>query len=498
MFNSQVFCLNKLFKFIVIPFFVFNAQNVNAQLYPQEPSAYPFLNTNMNWIQFYSRSAIDKFANHWKQTQTQKMSIVHMGDSHLQADILPEQIRKKLQAIHGDGGRGMVFPFSTVKTYSSFFYLTSHTGVWDWHKAITIIPKLPMGAIGMTCRTYQPNATFTLNFLEDIPKDHNVIKFFVKKTNKSFDFVIENGTNKIPVVVDSSNADIPFIKVKVPPLSRKITIRTVKSNPEKKEFEFSGMSIEKEEDKGVIFHNVGVGAARYQSILYQKLFVKHLPGLEPDVCLIDFGTNDYLYDDLIKPELESEIKKVIEICREANPEMAIILTTTQDLYLYGRNRYSGEKFSDLIQKIAKDTECAFYDWYWVSGGRTALKKWVYKGLAQPDYIHLTISGYRLKGNLIAEAMKNTMEWLDQNPDSTSLILPLDSLKASQKWNAVKSTQNTQITVGKNAKYHVISYGETLGGIALKYKVTVSQIMTWNGLKTSRIVAGRKLLIYTKD
>jgi hypothetical protein len=49
---------------------------------------------------------------------------------------------------------------------------------------------------------------------------------------------------------------------------------------------------------------------------------------------------------------------------------------------------------------------------------------------------------------------------------------------------------------KPLKYHVISYGETLGGIALKYKVTVAQIMTWNGLKTSRIVAGRKLLIYT--
>jgi membrane-bound lytic murein transglycosylase D len=43
--------------------------------------------------------------------------------------------------------------------------------------------------------------------------------------------------------------------------------------------------------------------------------------------------------------------------------------------------------------------------------------------------------------------------------------------------------------------HKIRKGETLGGIALKYKVSVKQLMKWNGLRNSSIRAGKYLKIY---
>ena len=45
------------------------------------------------------------------------------------------------------------------------------------------------------------------------------------------------------------------------------------------------------------------------------------------------------------------------------------------------------------------------------------------------------------------------------------------------------------------KRHKIKSGETLGSIALKYRVTVKQIMKWNGLRNSNIRAGQYLNIY---
>lgn len=45
------------------------------------------------------------------------------------------------------------------------------------------------------------------------------------------------------------------------------------------------------------------------------------------------------------------------------------------------------------------------------------------------------------------------------------------------------------------KRHKIKSGETLGSIALKYRVTVKQIMKWNGLHNTNIRAGRYLNIY---
>ena len=44
-------------------------------------------------------------------------------------------------------------------------------------------------------------------------------------------------------------------------------------------------------------------------------------------------------------------------------------------------------------------------------------------------------------------------------------------------------------------YHTIGSGETLSTIASQYGVTVNQLKQWNGLRNSRITAGKKLKIY---
>ncbi len=44
-------------------------------------------------------------------------------------------------------------------------------------------------------------------------------------------------------------------------------------------------------------------------------------------------------------------------------------------------------------------------------------------------------------------------------------------------------------------YYTIKRGDTLGGIAHKYKVTVKQLQRWNNLKNTNIREGRKLKIY---
>ncbi len=45
-------------------------------------------------------------------------------------------------------------------------------------------------------------------------------------------------------------------------------------------------------------------------------------------------------------------------------------------------------------------------------------------------------------------------------------------------------------------YHTVKYGDTLSGIAMKYRTSVSKVKKWNGLRNSRIYAGQKLKIWT--
>lgn len=60
--------------------------------------------------------------------------------------------------------------------------------------------------------------------------------------------------------------------------------------------------------------------------------------------------------------------------------------------------------------------------------------------------------------------------------------------------AVATPQNTSATSSRKAVYHKIKNGDTLGGIAAKYGVSVKQIRQLNGLKGNNIRAGKSLRI----
>ncbi len=57
---------------------------------------------------------------------------------------------------------------------------------------------------------------------------------------------------------------------------------------------------------------------------------------------------------------------------------------------------------------------------------------------------------------------------------------------------------TANTAGKDRVVHTIRSGETLGSIAVKYGVSTNNLRDWNDLNSSRIVAGKKLVVYTKS
>jgi membrane-bound lytic murein transglycosylase D len=49
---------------------------------------------------------------------------------------------------------------------------------------------------------------------------------------------------------------------------------------------------------------------------------------------------------------------------------------------------------------------------------------------------------------------------------------------------------------KEEQYHRVKSGETLGGIASRYKVSLKNLKTWNNLKSNTIHPGQRLLVYT--
>lgn len=516
---------NLAMPFLFIFFFAFMCFSCAGQdTYVAQSSAdtatYPWLKPELNYIQFYQKEAIAPLYKLWQEAKNQKINVVLFGDSHLQHGAYPDQLRQRLQDKFGYGGQGLVFAFSAANTYSNIDYKATHTGVWSYAKSFMNTLKIPLGVSGMSVRTEKLPASLTFSPKNSWQKN-NTLKIFFRKDTASFQPVIVIDENtEIPVIWDSTDTK-PFVKVKIPPIRQTLSINLRKTKENQKFFEFYGIILENEEAKGVILHNAGVGAAKYGSVLRKELLATQLPYFQADLIVLDFGTNDYLYNDKITDSLEKQIREIIGTIRQLAPQATILLTTAQDLYWRKINVKSGLAFSELIHRIASETNCPVYDWYWVAGGQTVMRDWVKAKIAQNDMVHLNEAGYRLKGNLFFEALQNTMQWISQNPTQTSFLLAVDSLKAQQahfqqkriyaynyfgsKTQLPKKKPKTTpvVAVKQETKpktqniTHTVVAGDTLYALANRYKVSIAELMQWNGLNSSHLRIGQILIVKKK-
>jgi len=502
-------------KKIILSLFCCFVQNIFAQTNKGIPSQLS-IKHNLNYIQFDDASLLNQLAKGLNAALINGYSVVHFGDSHIQAEGPTSVTRKNLQESYGDAGHGMMFAYSAANSYSSILYGTSHTGNWTYAKSFQSSPKLPLGVSGMTVRTDEKNAS--LSFTLKVPKtSYQKLRVFLKKDISSFDFKILTQEDTISInIKDYLNIKFPFIEVPITGNQSKITIQLNQNNPNQNFFEFYGMSLETIQNKGVIYHSVGVGASQYGSLLLEELLDEQLPALNPDLLILDFGTNNYLYDNQVKPELGPQIEEIIKNLRAYSPKASILLTSTQDLYYKSKHVTSGIVFRNLIDSLAKKNQCLFWDWYAVSGGKKSLIKWRDAGYAQQDLVHLTTKGYGLKGQLLFEAIKNSIDSLTKDPSLQSLSIPyseqkeivaeiapektveekkIEEKKVEPKKPEVKQQTPKKVTNKKpSTKVHIVKKGDTLYGLASKYKTTVAQLKKTNRLKSDKLKTGQKLIL----
>jgi LysM repeat protein/lysophospholipase L1-like esterase len=479
---------------------------------------YEFLQYDKNIFEWYSNDAIAPFFEKLKNADKKKVTILHIGDSHIQTDIGTGTTRNLLQSIFGYGGRGMVFPYQAAGTHSTYDYYSEVYGKWASSKNVELKPKLNIGISGITVFTNDSTAGFKIIFRRhyySIQPDFRKLRVYCHKGNESFDFKVKAGNTGEWVSADcSADSTLPYVEVLLPKASDTITLMVKKTKANQKYFELYGVDIESVQDKGISYTSVGINGAGYHSFFNQNLMTSQLKALHPDLIIFDLGINDFFRGAFNYQYIMSSLNKAIEVFRTNCPDASIMLPNAQDIYFRGVNIANCSDYSTLTRLISKEQNLILYDYYNVSGGRYSMLNWSKTGLSQRDRTHLSFKGYKVKGELYCNAMLNSyIMYLDRKPDSLLVFNDRIDTANFAKWVINKSTYyNRQEIIAADkinnyannpvntyvahtsGQYYTVRSGDNLGSISKRYGVTVSDLQRWNNLSSTRIYAGQKLIV----
>ena len=146
------------------------------------------------------------------------------------------------------------------------------------------------------------------------------------------------------------------------------------------------------------------------SYLRCTMFDEHLKALQPDLVIISIGTNDTYTRNFNRELYKSRYESLLEIIKTAAPGVSIILTVPNDSYLYKRYlNHNTAEARKVIFELAKEYNCAVWDFYTIMGGLNSAYVWYINRLMRYDKLHFTVKGYVHKGDLFFNAFLKAWE-----------------------------------------------------------------------------------------
>ena len=477
-------------KFSLSLFFIFSivfgfSQIPKDSLYKQLQ-----IDTNYAYFQYADEAVGQKFLSLFENAGEDKVVLFHYGGSHIQAGRPTKVARELLQAHYGNGGMGMIFNYTAADSYNSVFYTSTKTGAWSFSKSYIAPAKVPLGVCGMSVETSDPNATLGFDMTDALPGGNYEITLFTEIDSTSYGFEISIGEQVFSYPKSECFKSTLKHAVKFQYNGSIDEIRVKLIGPGKY-FRFYGIDVEKKGHSGVVYHSLGVGAAAMNSVNLLEKMEQQASILSPDIVILDFGTNDIMYHNEINPKLVGQVEKAIQKFRAVNPEILVVLTSTQDLYYKSHYITAGPAFRDLMDSLAKTNHCMFWNWYDCSGGLRTIRNWEKLGYAKSDNIHLTNEGYAVKGEFIAKSIENTLAAVKAG--RKEVVIPGKQYELNPPVVVDTNTVNRPVTTHSTKKYTVKS-GDTLSKIAEKNHTTVAKIKSANGLRSDMIKVGQVLKI----
>ena len=403
-----------------------------------------------------------------EQSKSGKINIVHIGDSHIQADLFTAIIRTQFQKVFGNGGFGFTFPYSVAKTNNSAPIRYSASGNFQSFRNLYADENRPVGLSGFSMEANSDDFAIQLN-VKDAQFNFTKLKVITPQNVNLFDVSVSHKNivveRKVPKkithkvkpgevlggIADKYNVSLKALKkanglksdmirdgkvLTIPskatqsktstkteyiPIELQPTLFSndyfsetpldkiaIVPNQEIDYFALNGLVLENN-NSGVIYHSIGVNGAKASDYNKFRLFNEQLPVLNPDLVIISLGTNES-FDKQSGEQYFANLNQMIQGIKDKNPQACVLVMTPPPSVLHRKYKNTFiEKYAEFIEENANLKNYAVWDLLQVFGGNKSIKRNAAKGYMAKDKVHYSKAGYEKQGELFFEAFLQSYE-----------------------------------------------------------------------------------------
>ncbi len=341
-----------------------------------------------------------------KNTNHGIVNIIHLGDSHIQADFLTKAIRFDLQRYFGNAGRGLIVPGRVAGTNEPFNIHSGSPQSWQAKRCVYPAEPLPIGVSGITIRNMHPGATLEI-FMNELWQDYsfNSIGIFYLNDRSSFSIHVKDTVgNILGISRFHPDSTVNFVKLDLSIITERIVLEAVREDSIQNNATWFGFNLSNRRP-GVLYHAIGVNGAKYVHYNAAPLFPEQTHSLDPRLIVLALGTNEALDYPYIDKKFLVDVDELVSKLRAHNPLAKFVIVTPSDAFIRKTRKNPGLlRIREQLLTYAVENGFAFYDWHQVMGGEGAAAKWKKANLMRSDGVHFTREGYELQGHAFFQAI----------------------------------------------------------------------------------------------
>ena len=385
-------------KFLFIPAFLFLSGIGRCQTYSKSE---PVFNAGQNFIS--NADSIPEWKKFVKKITNDKeghVTIVHLGDSHIQGGYFPDRFRELLNHEFGISGRGWVFPDSYAKANGPEDVKFRTKSIWTGVKYNHLSQGKEANISGYHLTTSDSVIRFTLKLKlkSNILFPFNELLIYHNKNHLLF----TDSCNAISIK-EKKYKDFSITRIIFPELLDSVGFRFSAKDSVKSDFSLMGINLISS-IPGIIYHSIGVNGASFDAFNRSINYRPILRQLKPDLIIVSLGTNDAFVPRLDSIRFKQQVVNLVDSIHLLLPGVCILLTTPGD-------HLKSRKFVNLNLNIVRNViintavqkHCLYWDFLAVMGDIGSAKRWKSKGLMYADMMHLSQTGYVLQGELFFDA-----------------------------------------------------------------------------------------------